>query len=153
LAGFGFVSKSHREALTLQKLAAAGLDCPEWIAHGIDHSGKAFLLIRELEGALELRQYLQQFSTGQESQRKRFIQRLAQRIATLHNAGFDQPDLYSKHILVLPGDERISIIDWQRSRTCASVPWRKRWRDLAVLSATVPERLLATNDRLLFLAA
>src|SRR5258708_6791023 len=42
-AGFGFVSKSCREAQTLQVAQRAGVGCPEWIASGEDDHGRAFL--------------------------------------------------------------------------------------------------------------
>src|SRR5579871_5176491 len=52
-AGFGLVSKSRREAATLQALARAGLRCPEWIAAGEDDTGQAFLLLREWTGGVD----------------------------------------------------------------------------------------------------
>jgi len=58
-AGFGFVSKSAREAKALQAAARAGIPCPEVLAHGA--SGRqAFLLVRDNAGMMELRHYLAQ---------------------------------------------------------------------------------------------
>src|SRR5262245_44416753 len=52
--GFGRVSRSGREAATLRLLSGAGVGAPEWIAHGEDERGRAFLLVRELSEAVEL---------------------------------------------------------------------------------------------------
>ena len=64
LAGFGFVSRSLREARTLQALRREGIGCAEWLAAGEDGSGRAFLLVREVAGAVELRTYLRDASDG-----------------------------------------------------------------------------------------
>jgi hypothetical protein len=98
--GFGFVSKSRREAHTLQALQQAGLGCPDWIAVGEDGQGRAFLLIRGIQGAVDLRRFLYERRNQPAWKRRRFARRLGQTLARYHNAGFDHPDLYSKHILV-----------------------------------------------------
>src|SRR5439155_3876004 len=48
VAGFGFVSKSEREAAVLRSLQHSGIGCPDWIAVGEDSQGRAFLLLRAL---------------------------------------------------------------------------------------------------------
>src|SRR5439155_4940842 len=53
--GFGNVSKSEREAMTLRALKENGIPCSDWLAVGEDESGTAFLLVRELEEAVDLR--------------------------------------------------------------------------------------------------
>src|SRR5205807_1849887 len=45
LAGFGFVSRSLREARTLQALGREAIAAPEWLAAGEDGRGRAFLLV------------------------------------------------------------------------------------------------------------
>src|SRR5947209_6029129 len=57
-AGFGFVSNSRREARILQAMGRRGLGCPEWIVVGEDDTGRAFLLVRALEDAVDLRTLL-----------------------------------------------------------------------------------------------
>jgi tRNA A-37 threonylcarbamoyl transferase component Bud32 len=152
-AGFGFVSKSHREAITLQRLKEAKVSCPDWIAHGVGERGQAFLLISEISDAMDLRWYLRDLCVAEHGERRRFLQRLGECIAVVHNAGFDQPDLYAKHILVRRSDHSIWFIDWQRSSPKSAISWKKRWRDLAVLAATVPESLSGYKDRLALLGA
>src|SRR5262249_29838796 len=98
LAGFGFVSRSLREARTLQALQREGIGCAEWLAAGEDGKGRAFLLIREVTGAVELREYLRD---EREAGRRTAVMRvLGAALAGLHNAGFEHPDLYAKHVLI-----------------------------------------------------
>src|SRR6266851_7559049 len=114
LAGFGFVSRSVREARTLQALRREGVGCPEWLAVGEDGRGQAFLLVRAEAGAVELRTCLRECTDV----RERFIlaRRLGTALARMHNAGFTHPDLYSKHVLVCPGKQEIVFLDWLRAR-------------------------------------
>ena len=58
LAGFGFVSRSLREACVLDALAREGVGCAEWVAAGEDGRGRAFLLLREVEDAVDVRTFL-----------------------------------------------------------------------------------------------
>jgi hypothetical protein len=76
-------------------------------------------------------------------------------VARIHSAGFDQPDLYAKHILVRStGDgPRFCFLDWQRSRPRRTVSWQRRLQDLAALDASVAETLASDRLRLTFLAA
>ena len=53
-AGFGWVSRSEREAETLRRLEAAGLPGPQWLAYGEDARGRAFLLVDEVADAADL---------------------------------------------------------------------------------------------------
>src|SRR5947209_5957643 len=49
-AGLGWGSRSCREGRMLRALEAANFPCPEFIACGEDDRGRAFLLVRALEG-------------------------------------------------------------------------------------------------------
>jgi tRNA A-37 threonylcarbamoyl transferase component Bud32 len=151
LAGFGYVSNSVREATTLRAAATAGIGCPEFIAAGEDGRGRAFLLVRELADFVDIRTFLQESDANPEK-RNQFACKLGVVLADMHEKGFSQPDLYSKHLLVHPGHERICIIDWQRSRR-GEVPLRDRCRDLAALHATVADNLAGPRMRLLCLRA
>ena len=153
VAGFGFVSKSSREASILAELQRAAVGCPEWIAVGEDREGRTFLLLRELTGARDLRLFLEDYKHAPVGERLRFARRLGEALAGLHNAGFDHPDLYSKHVLVNPDTGRLSILDWQRSCRRRRVPWRRRCRDLAALAATLAGELASPRERLACLHA
>ncbi|MBV9126318.1 MAG: phosphotransferase, partial [Planctomycetes bacterium] len=147
LAGFGFVSRSRREAHLLRRLPRAGIGCPEFLAAGEDGRGRAFLLVREVTGSVDLRTNLRD-DLATKPERRAFARRLGETLAKLHNAGFDHPDLYAKHILVGTGDGAIHFLDWQRSRHQSRLSWKHRGRDLAALDATLPEELADARDRL-----
>lgn len=145
-AGFGFVSKSSREAKILQGLAQAGVPCPDVLAVG-EHAGKAFLLLRENSGAVELRHYLQQHP----DERLSIAHELGQSLAQLHARGFWHGDLYAKHVLVGEG-RRIALLDWQRAGRRREVSWAWRRRDLATLDGTLPHSLADDALRRVFCA-
>jgi hypothetical protein len=152
-AGFGFVCKSYREALTLRSLAKAGIGCPEWIAVGQDRRGRAFLLVEQLAGAKDLRSYLHERQTASVAERHHFATILGEALANLHDLGFDQPDLYAKHILVEVEGQTIHFLDWQRSPRRRFIPRRRRCANLAALSATLADNLMTTRERLICLRA
>ncbi len=101
LAGFGWVSRSMRECRVLQALEREGLPCPDWLAAGEDSQGRAFLLLREHSGCIELRRRLRQ--QLQPPERRTLAELLGQTLANLHHKGFTHPDLYANHILLQPG--------------------------------------------------
>jgi tRNA A-37 threonylcarbamoyl transferase component Bud32 len=151
-AGFGFVPRASREYRLLRDLAAAGIACSEAIAVGSDGRGRAFLLLREV-GGRDLRAFLERAPARL---RRLTAVRLGEALARIHAAGFDHPDLYSKHILVsrAPGHSlRIHFLDWQRSCRRRTVSWAVRRRDLAALDATLAEELAGSRDRLACLRA
>jgi tRNA A-37 threonylcarbamoyl transferase component Bud32 len=117
LAGFGWSSRSEREVVLLQQLEAAGFACPQWVAHGEDGRGRAFLLVEELAGAVELRRLLSDNRLSPDD-RRRLAERLGQAVAELHAAGFDTPDLTAKHVFVHPETLAVTLIDWQSARVC-----------------------------------
>jgi tRNA A-37 threonylcarbamoyl transferase component Bud32 len=152
-AGFGWVSKSYREALLLLRLHRAGIGCPEVIAAGEDGHGHAFLLLRELPEAQDLRSFLRDLRAAPAVQRRHFARQLGAELARMHAAGFDHPNLYSKHILVQGTDQAICLLDWQRSCWRRRVSWRRRCRDLAALEATLADDLATPRERLICLRA
>jgi tRNA A-37 threonylcarbamoyl transferase component Bud32 len=151
-AGFGLVSKSLREARTLAALSGAGVARPEWIAAGEDDHGRAFLLVEDLSGAVDLRQFLRD-RRGSQAEPYRFARRLGAALARIHEAGFDQPDLYAKHVLVDPRTPAVHLIDWQRSRRRSRIGLRRRAQDLAALDATLADDLATAHERLACLRA
>lgn len=131
--GFGWSSKSTREGrlLSMRQQESFG---PRWVAYG-EVEGQAFLLVERVPDAIDLRQFL----AGElDRDRRLFARHLGEWVAHLHQAGFDHPDLYAKHVLVDPASWRIRAIDWQRSRRYHRVPLAARCRTLAALDATLP---------------
>ena len=151
LAGFCWVSRSEREAKILARLEDAGLPGPHWLAYGEDDTGRAFLLIEELTGAVELRQFLNEFTPCQ-SDRRLLAERLGRLLAEYHGAGFATPDLAAKHLFVHPDSLALTLIDWQSASI--GTPARhdvQRW--LGRLEATLPSELASATERLRFLWA
>lgn len=147
--GFGWTSKSIREALVLRALADAGIGCPTILALG-ESGGQAFVLLKEETDFLPLGDYL----TRWPDRARRTAQALGRELARLHEAGFYHSDLFAKHILVgqTDGLDRFCLIDWQRTRRLTSVPWSRRIIDLATLDASLHRRAVSPRDRLRLLA-
>jgi tRNA A-37 threonylcarbamoyl transferase component Bud32 len=151
-AGFGWCSTAVREGAMLQALRRAGMPCPEVAALGEDGK-RAFVLLREEAGLVDLRMLLQNLNP--ELERCQLAVAMGRELARLHDGGFDQPDLFAKHILAGPaaGAFRFCILDWQRSRRRREVSWALRCRDLAVLDATLLDVLGSNRLRLRCLRA
>lgn len=150
-AGFGWASKSAREAAVLNRLSRAGVLCPGWLAWGEDDRGRAFLLLEEVSGACELRAALERLRSAPASARLDLARALGEAVGRMHAAGFSHRDLYAKHLLVVPkrgpdfdGDLEIWFLDWQCSRQRRP----ECWRDLASLDATVAGTLADPRERL-----
>jgi hypothetical protein len=156
-AGYGLCSRSHREFTILRELEKTGIGTAEPIAAGEDDDGRAFLLIRELEGYQELRQFLCEMAAASISKRRDIARQLGVALARIHAAGFDHPDLYAKHVLVSPAPAPqfidVRFLDWQRSRRWPQVSWARRWLDLAALDATLADDLATPRERLCVLYA
>ena len=139
-AGFGWSSKSVREGRLLQKLEASRLPGPQWLAFGEDGTGRAFLLVAEIDGAVDLRQALEWHDRPTE-----LAALLGRFVAQLHEAGFDHPDLYAKHFLIDRSTNAISLLDWQRAQQRECLRWPARVRALAALVATLPDHATANG--------
>ena len=152
-AGFGWISVSLREAAALQSLRASEIATPDWIAAGESADGRAFLVLRSIGPAVDLRRFLHDRRNWLPRERRSFARRLAHEVADIHNRGFEYPDLYAKHILIDAEQERVTFIDWQRSRKRKCVSWRSRCRGLAALNASLADDLVDPAERLAFLLA
>lgn len=139
--GFGWRSRCGREAALLKQLDAAGLPSPQWVAHGEDGRGRAFLLVEEIASAVDLRRAAGDL----------LPERLGRAVAALHDAGFDTPDLTAKHVFVDPATGAVALIDWQSARRFRVVPVAARVRALAALHASLADHLATPRQRLAFL--
>lgn len=149
-AGFGWCSRSLREARVLQALEREGFAAPEWLAAGETADGRAFLLLCEVPAARELRAVLPGLS---ENARRRRVVELARALARLHTCGLVHPDLYAGHVLVEGGTDRLVFIDWARCQRRPVVSLAQRARALAALDATFPAGEATPLERLLALRA
>jgi tRNA A-37 threonylcarbamoyl transferase component Bud32 len=160
LAGFGWVSRSEREAGVLRQLHEAGVSCPEVLAWGESANGRALLLVAELKQAVDLRQWLGETKGSPLADKLGCARRLGSAIAAIHRAGFEHRDLYAKHIVVVRPDKSraatepsIAFLDWQHALKRRRVSWPRRFRDLAALHATVADHLASPRERLACLRA
>jgi tRNA A-37 threonylcarbamoyl transferase component Bud32 len=158
IAGFGWSSRSVREARLLRELEKEGFACPQWVAVGEDGNGRAFLLVEELRDSVNLRDLLSDSSLTPHD-RSRLAERLGQAVAELHAAGFSTPDLTAKHVFVSPETFAITLIDWQSARRTpeaqragkgAALPWdaRRAAGALAALDASLSDALADRRVRL-----
>lgn len=147
LAGFGWSSRCEREAATLKHLTAAGLACPRWAAVGVDGCGRAFLLVEELAGAVDLRQALGDTRLSP-AERAAFAGKLGRYIALFHAWGFTTPELAAKHVFVGPSVDQLALIDWQSARCVPLVSLKDRLRSLATLHASLADPLATPRERL-----
>ena len=145
--GFGWISRAEREAETLQKLEELGLPGPQWLAHGEDAAGRAFLLIEELTGAVPLREYLADTALTADEFRL-LAERLGMMVAEYHAAGVGTPELAAKHVLLRPGALQPILIDWQSGRNDRAVSPADSTAWFGALHATLSEECAAFRDRL-----
>jgi len=155
-AGFGWSSRSEREARMLRELDAAGFPSPKWVAYGEDSSGRAFLMLEELTGCVELRRILSDNALSQ-PERRDLIERLGRDIAELHAAGFDTPDLTAPLPMTVNGrldksgdvdSFAVTLIDWQNARRTKRPD---SIRSLAALHSSLADELASPRERLRFL--
>jgi hypothetical protein len=150
-AGFGWASKSEREVRVLNGLREAGLPVPRWLAYGEDGQGRAFALVRGVTGTVDLRSFLA--TERRPAMRHDLARRLGKTLARVHAAGFDCPDLFSKHVLVRSRGLIPFLIDWQRSAQTRKVRWPVRIAELAMLHTTLADDLATPRERLKCLRA
>ena len=124
-AGYGLVSVSGREAATLELLQQKEIPVPEWLATGEDSRGRAFLLLKEAAGAIDLRQHAADLVRQPRRERRLLARRFGQLVADIHNQGIEYPDLYAKHVLIEPQSGEITLLDWQRARQRRRLGWRE----------------------------
>lgn len=152
LAGFGWETKSGREATNLRAMSDAGLPVPVVLANGEYGRGRAFLLVKAMRGAVGLPEFLGRAKVST-AKRRTLARRLGEILARFHAAGFDLPDLSAKHVLVHSRRLDFTLIDVTRSRRRATVPRYDRVRDLALLHATLADELASPRERVALLRA
>jgi tRNA A-37 threonylcarbamoyl transferase component Bud32 len=151
-AGYGLVSKSRREWMILHELAANHFVCPTAVAVG-EEGGRAFLLVRAFPDSIDLYAYLADGYCTAPADRVDFARSLGRTLAAFHQAGFNHPDLYAKHVFVNVKDQTITFIDFQRTRRRRNVGWRERCRDIAAFHSSLSYEWATTGERLAFLRA
>jgi hypothetical protein len=143
-AGFGWVSRCEREAELLRQLEAAHLPAPRWGAVG-NRGGRAFLLVQEVPGAIDLRRILAEGALSP-VERRALATRIGAALAAIHAARFTTPDLTAKHVLVHPKTLAVTFLDWQ-SATRRPVNETARIGALGALHASLAPELASRAER------
>jgi tRNA A-37 threonylcarbamoyl transferase component Bud32 len=144
-SGFGWVSRCEREAELLRQLESAHLPAPRWSAFG-RHGGRAFLLVEEVPGAIDLRRILSE-GTLSPVERRALAAKIGAALARIHAAGFTTPDLTAKHVLVHPETLAVTFLDWQ-SATRRAVNETARIDALGALHASLAPGLASRAERM-----
>lgn len=141
-----------REALAIQRAMAAGAPAAALLFHGVDPAHGALTGTRDLAPALPLDDLLRDGALDP-GPRRLALGRLAAATAALHGARLHHRDLYLNHVFVDPGDAagRIAIIDWERLGSHRRPLGRRVIKDLAALSASIPEGSVPRRERARFL--
>ncbi len=148
--GYGWSSKSVREGMVLGEVGRAQIGCPTVMALGED-GGQAFVLLKEERELAPLDRFVRR----RPEQVSRIARVLGRELERMHAAGFYHPDLFAKHVLVGQADglDRVCLLDWQRTRRQAHIPWSRRIVDLATLDASLADGAVSERDRLRLLAS
>jgi len=136
-AGFGWMTRSEREALLLKHLEAKRLPAPQWLAHGVDARGRGFLLVDELPTAVEVGTYYGKLTRVEQQTLARNVGRV---VAGYHAAGITTPDLCWKHLFADPTGLAVTLIDWQ-SADKAATDAEAALRTWASLNASLPSEV------------
>lgn len=149
-SGFGWTSKSVREAFVLGELTRENVGCPLVLALG-EESGQAFVMLKAETDLEPLGPYLRKHP----DRMRRFAVLIGRELARMHEAGFYHPDLFAKHVLVGQADglDRVCFIDWQRTRRLPEVAWSRRIIDLATFDASLDASAVPERERLRLLAS
>jgi len=158
LCNHGPITCGSFEAKAAKILTAAGINTARIIAYGQQTNwiceNRSFVITEQVPRAKSLEQKLPDCfdapSAGENpSERRRFINRLAQFIKNFHNTGFRHRDLYLCHIFC-DDKERFTLIDLAR----AFQPWllgrRYCIKDIAQLYYSAPAKYFSRTDRLRF---
>ncbi len=145
-AGFGWSSRCAREAEVLEQLEVANLPAPRWAAFGT-HNGRAFLLVEEVPGAVDLRRVLSDNALSFARRRVLAVQ-IGEAVASIHAAGFRTPDLTAKHVLVKPDTLAVTFLDWP-SATRGAVSDAARANAIGALHASLALATRADRVRVL----
>lgn len=148
IQGMGWASLSTREARVLAALQRIGVPGPRVLACG-ESQGRAFLLVQAAPGAIDLRQFLHRMGAAVPLHRRAAAARkLGTILARLHGAGYDAPDLLSKHILIHVRHLGMTLVDCARMQLRRYISPRRAARDLGRLDASLADSLATPSDRL-----
>jgi len=141
------------------QLASAGIKTARIIAYGEEWNWmvverRSFVIMEEIANARSLEDRLPQYfydSAPLEnvSQKREFIEKLADFARRFHDTGLRHRDFYLCHIF-MTADEDLYLIDLQRTFRPMVMDKRLRVKDIAQLHYSAPGRIISSADRLRF---
>jgi 3-deoxy-D-manno-octulosonic acid kinase len=136
-----------------------GIRTPEVLAIFWQYCGLLFyradIVTREVEGALNLGQFLQK-SQVKVMERRRHLRAVGATVRRLHDAGLHHPDLNLSNLLILPGEPQVWVIDLDRARLLPNLSESAALSQLArlrrsVIKACRAQAFAGTRDEVAFL--
>lgn len=127
--------RAEHEFRLAQRLAELGVRTAPPVAFAVSPGGEeSTLLTQAVEGGETVFDLVEGARGAIAPARRRlFAERLADLVATLHNAGVEHPDLHERNIVVRetsPGVDELHLVDLHEVKLGARVGWRAAVRDL-----------------------
>ena len=134
----------RREARFIAQARVLGVNVPEVVLYQEGSDDRALLVLREIDGAVDLEQSLLSLDMRE---RLDLFKNIGKTLAKLHSARIMHGAVYPKHVLVEVGSPRVWLIDLEKARR---VPFRSSaaTRDIARLVRHAPFMTDADLDAL-----
>ena len=133
------------ELVLHRRLLALGVPVPDAVGcviHRRATGWRGFLLLHEVEGAIDLEALLHGGDGAVGLDRKAVLHEAGRVVRLLHDAGVPHPDLHPKNLLVAP-DGRVLVIDLDKARPAAGVLSEEaRLKDLVRLGRAIEKHRL-----------
>ena len=113
----------------------------------------SFLITEELTRCHSLAEITDHWSVTPPSfmEKRKLIEKLAESVKGMHEAGVNHQDCYICHFLLQEGTQDLFIIDLHRAEIRESLPWRWKSKDLSALAFSVSHLNLTRLDYFRFL--
>jgi tRNA A-37 threonylcarbamoyl transferase component Bud32 len=107
----------RRELRYIDAARALGVSVPDVAYYAEAPNDRALLVVREIEGVVELGESVASLDTGL---RRDLFENLGKMLVKLHAARIMHGAIYPKHVLVEPGSSRVWLIDFEKARRVVS---------------------------------
>lgn len=154
---------AKNEFLAIQMLQKVGVETMTAVAYstmGVNPAKKhSFIITEELAPTISLEDYCIDWPIKPPSftEKRALIQRVAEMVRTMHQAGVNHRDCYICHFLLdtsqpFSADSfKLALIDLHRAQIRSKVPKRWRDKDLIALAYSALDIGLTNNDKIFFL--
>lgn len=152
------LSTSDLDRMPAKQLAKAEINTPKIVAYGYQWNAvfekRSFIITEKIPTGVSLEKKLPncfqcKCPAGNISEKRKFIEKIADFARKFHDTGFRHRDFYLAHIF-LTDDKQLYLIDLQRTFKPRILAQRFRIKDLAQLHYSTPGDLVTRSDRLRF---